>query len=432
MLSLTGRGVLVLLLLMTVAAPIAGLRLWSMWNGRGRTAIRLGLFAVAQLSAVALTAAAANDYGSFYPSWSDLFAAVRPSGNDAGTTVQGFGAARTHAGSKVPIGSTDLGTGDLSATQAKAIAGALQPDGTPDKWATDGAVVRFTVPDDTSRQPQTTLAYLPPSYFSGSPDAAALPVVEVLTGYPGSPQVIVDKLDAVSALRAGLANGTLSPMVLVMTRPVEPWPRDTECMDIPNGPQTLRYLSSDLPHVAAETLHLSVANMGVIGFSSGGYCALKLAMTHPETFVGAASMSGYYSAEPGAATGDLFGTDSTTVREQNDLDWRLNHLPIPDTSVLLATARDETGPDGYKAAQKFLGDIRIPMSAQEMVREHGGHNFGTWAAEFPGTLQWMDQRLAEASGHKHHPAANLTDTGTTVSAAAAHATRITRGSQRKL
>jgi hypothetical protein len=85
----------------------------------------------------------------------------------------------------------------------------------------------------------------------------------------------------------------------------------------------------------------------------------------------------------------------------------------------LATARDETGPDGFSSAQSFLANVRAPMSASEIVRDHGGHNFGTWSAEFPAALQWMNQRLVDAETHRHNrsagarrtPSASAQDSG---------------------
>ena len=48
------------------------------------------------------------------------------------------------------------------------------------------------------------------------------------------PDVLLSQLDAHRA----------QPMVLVMLRPTVVPPRDTECTDVPAGPQTLTYLSA--------------------------------------------------------------------------------------------------------------------------------------------------------------------------------------------
>jgi S-formylglutathione hydrolase FrmB len=126
-------------------------------------------------------------------------------------------------------------------------------------------------------------------------------------------------------------------------------------------------------------------------------------MMFPDRYLGAASMSGYYAAQPGPSSGsDIFGGDPR-VREENDLIWRLDHLPAPDISVLLATARDERDPDGFEPAQRFLAHVHAPMSAREIIREHGGHNFNTWHAEMPEMVTWMGEQFARAdSGRELH------------------------------
>jgi enterochelin esterase-like enzyme len=258
-------------------------------------------------------------------------------------------------------------------------------------------VVSLPIPGDGGRPAQDVLAYLPPAWFAGGAAASTLPMVEVLTGYPGTPHTVVDKLHAPKVLLDDMNAGTAHPMVLLITRPVEPFPRDTECVDVPNGPRTFSYLAEDLPNAAASILHVHPAALGAIGYSTGGYCALKLAMMRPGTFAAGASMSGYYHAIPEANSGDLFGPNPLAGRERNDLDWRLGHLPAPATSVMIATARDERYDDGYAAAQSFLGLVHAPMSATEIVLPHGGHNFGTWTAEFPRLLTWMDARLQAAA-----------------------------------
>jgi putative esterase len=388
--SLTGVPLLVLLILASLAMPalMLGPRVP---NSRAR---RVAVVLVAQLTAVAATAALANDYGDFYPSWSDLFGSV----SAASAPAQSFGAPSGRSGTDLN-GLTqpdviDGATGELTAAQARSIATGLQPTSwsKPDQWAQRGAVVKLPSPTDGGRAPQDVLAYLPPSWFGGRPGANSMPLVEVLTGYPGTPHTVVDQLHAPQVLLDDLNNGTAHPMVLLITRPVEPFPRDTECTDVAGGPDTFGYLSNDLPLAAAKLLHLRVRAMGAVGYSTGGYCALKLAMLQPRLFAAAGSMSGYYRPLPGTNSGDLFG-GSGTERDRNDLDWRLTHLPPPHVSVMVATSKEERYDDGYAAAQTFLGQVKAPMSAQEIVLDKGGHNFGTWRAEFPRVLAWLDARL---------------------------------------
>jgi hypothetical protein len=390
--SLTGVPLLLVLGALTLVVPALTVRRRP---GAGPLLTILG----AQLAAVALTAAVANDYGDFYPKWRDLFGSVHvgadtPTLTFGGSPPPGPGTTGHHGNA---VGHPDPTA--LDAAAASALAAGLHPTNWAPRaqWARRGAVVSLPIPGDGGRPAQDVLAYLPPAWFAGGAAASTLPMVEVLTGYPGTPHTVVDKLHAPKVLLDDMNAGTAHPMVLLITRPVEPFPRDTECVDVPNGPRTFSYLAEDLPNAAASILHVHPAALGAIGYSTGGYCALKLAMMRPGTFAAGASMSGYYHAIPEANSGDLFGPNPLAGRERNDLDWRLGHLPAPATSVMIATARDERYDDGYAAAQSFLGLVHAPMSATEIVLPHGGHNFGTWTAEFPRLLTWMDARLQAAA-----------------------------------
>jgi hypothetical protein len=384
--SLTGTPLLVVLTVVTLA--VLGAALHPVFRHPLR---RLALVAAAQLCAVALIGAMANDYGDFYPSWADLFGAVHAG---SGTTAS-FGATAVEPGAtNLPRG----GSGDLSAAQATSIAAGLSPTDWSRKadWPTRGAVVHLKVPDGPGGPDDEVLAWLPPSWFSGGPGAATMPMLEMLTGYPGTPDTVINKMKAADALLAGIKAGTYQPTVLLITRPVLPFPRDTECTDVPSGPPTFSRMADTVPDTAATELHLHVTGLAAAGYSTGGYCALKLAMLRPDRFAGGASMSGYYAPDPGLNSGDLFG-GSTATKNANDLMWLLEHHKPPAASVLVACSKEERFESGYAAAQQFLAKVHSPMAAQEIVLDSGGHNFDTWRAEFPKILPWLEGQL------QHHP-----------------------------
>ena len=72
---LLGIPLMLTLALVLVLATAALLTLWSRVRGAtaARTAQRLGLLLLVQVSTLLLVAAAVNNYGYFYGSWSDLF-----------------------------------------------------------------------------------------------------------------------------------------------------------------------------------------------------------------------------------------------------------------------------------------------------------------------------------------------------------------------
>jgi dienelactone hydrolase len=237
--------------------------------------------------------------------------------------------------------------------------------------------------------------YLPPQYFQEEFAHRALPATQVLAGVPGSDLGLLRSLDYPARLLTEIDAHRARPMVLVMMSPSVAPPRDTECTDVPAGPQALTFLAADVPEAVAASYRVQPRGWGAIGFSTGGYCAAKLAMTHSETFSAAVTLSGYFRALQDRSTGDLWG-GSAVVRRLNDLEWRLQHLPSPPVSLLVTTARDEAGPGGYAASRRFLdlaSSTGGAMRVDALVAERGGHNYATATAHLPRSLSWLSQHL---------------------------------------
>jgi len=123
----------------------------------------------------------------------------------------------------------------------------------------------------------------------------------------------------------------------------------------------------------------------VVGNSTGGYCALKLTMRHPEVFAAGASLSGYYRAAEDPTTGDLFG-GSAERRLGADLTWRLAQLPQPGSALLVGGSREGDG-DYHAETERFLAAAKgTPVTVSSITLETGGHNFNTWSRMLPAAL----------------------------------------------
>jgi hypothetical protein len=259
----------------------------------------------------------------------------------------------------------------------------------------------------------------------------------VFSGYPGTAEELIARGRYPDALLAGLASKQVAPMVLVMLPPSVTFPWDTECTDIPNGPQAFTYYAHDLPDAVADQFHLHPTGYAAIGDSTGGYCAAKLEALDPTRFTAAVSLSGYFHPALDPSTHGEF--DDAALRERNDLGWRLKHLPAPPVALLLGTAYDERGADGYNTAAEWMALIRPPMVGRELVLEHGGHNFATWDQEIPYGLSWISTRLpggqvdlapapndamiSDAPEPGDSPSADLTPGGTPPATAASRRTQ---------
>lgn len=390
--TLTGKPVLVVAALAALALPIGCMWYWTKSSKihRGRVGVRLSLFLSSQLSVVLVTGLALNDYGQFYSSWSDL--AGTNSATPAARAAAHFGGPDTHVQpSHVPVTALDRG-GFMPNIPAEAAKWDTLSWSSKADWPLRGAIVDTEVTGPASGLTQQALVYLPPRYFRTSPTARKMPVVEVLTGFPGSPMNLVNRTRYPDHEQQAIAAGTAQDMVLVMMRPAPAFPWDTECSDVPGGPQSLQFFTQDVPAAITSQFGLEPTGWGTIGDSTGGYCAAKIAMFDPARFPAAVVLSGYFRPVTDMTTRGIF-SGRPVFKQENDLMWRLANEPIPAISMLIATARDEHGEDGYGTAVKWLQAVRAPLSADELLLDHGGHNFNTWGRELPFALQWLSEHL---------------------------------------
>ncbi|MEV0910981.1 alpha/beta hydrolase [Streptomyces hokutonensis] len=372
--GLTSNKVLALAFVCAVLLFVGTVWLWPRLARRNWWAVsgRVGLLLATQLVLFVSVGLGANQAFGFYASWSDLFGRE----TDQGVVVDHT--ALRGAGGPLHV----VGTRRVDAP-----GGASLPSSV-------GQVQRVDIVGRTTHIASPAYVYLPPEYFQPRYRTRTFPATVVLTGYPGTAQALVDKLNYPRTALQLAKDGRMRPMILVMLRPTVAPPRDTECVDVPGGPHTESFFAKDLPD--AVTAHYRVGkkpgSWGIVGDSTGGYCALKLAMHHPGVYAAGAGLSPYYKAPIDPTTGDLFQGDET-LRNEANLWWYLKHRPAPDTSLLVTSSK--AGEHNYKDTLKFIDRVRANNSTRiaSIILDSGGHNFNTWRREIPATLEWLSGRL---------------------------------------
>lgn len=236
--SLTGRPLLVLLLVLFVLFTVAAI------SERPRLRVprllrRAVTVVLSQLCAVLLVMVAVNDWGMFYGSWDDLFG--------------GTGDVRTVTTNGAPV------SRGLPASMG------LTGWSTKDELPTKGGVFTLRLDGPSSKLWTNSLVFLPPQYFQKGHENERFPVVETIAGYPGDVPQLVDRLGYPAELNKQVAAGRARPMILVLMRPTLVPPRDTECVDIPGGPQTLTFFSKDVPALVKKDLRTTDAGWGAMG-----------------------------------------------------------------------------------------------------------------------------------------------------------------------
>ncbi|QKW21091.1 esterase [Kitasatospora sp. NA04385] len=376
--GLTSHKVLALSALLSLLAVVGTVRIWPRLAGRGWLPVlgRLGTIVGTQLSVICTLALLANNSFAFYSSWDDLLG----TGEDGPVTIQNQLTGRDP-------GVQRLSTENVRDTGATGRA--------PEQA---GRLEKVRLPGASTGLSTEGYVYLPPQYFQPGYRDKRFPAVIAVTGFPGDARNLVTKLNYPSVQLKLIEQGGAKPTVLVLMRPSPAMPRDTECEDVPGGPQADRYFSADVPAALRASYRIASGPgaFGVIGNSTGGYCALKLAMRHPDVFAAAASLSGYYRAAEDPTTGDLFGGDQGR-RDRADLGWRLAHLPAPATALLVGGSREGDG-DYQEQTERFRAAAQgTATKVSAITLDSGGHNFTTWSRMLPAALGWLDGHLADPS-----------------------------------
>ena len=381
--GLTSQKLQLLIAVLAVACFVATVWLWPRLSGRNWRALlaRIGALLASQLLTLVAIGLAANNWGAFYSSWGDLL------GTDHNTAPVVISGSSVH-----PSGNADGRHASVDVSGSKPVA--LQLPGS--MGASGGTVDQVTIHGSGTGLSEPGYVYLPPQYDDPAYAKTSFPVIVVFTGYPGNATSLVTRMKYPTVAAQAIHKKEMQPTILVLMRPSVAMPRDNECTDAPNGPQAETFFTKDLhqaiaAHYRAET---TAGSWGVIGDSTGGSCALKLTMRHPEAFTVATSLSGYYKAAEDSTTGDLFGGNAQ-LRNENNLMWRLANLPHPKVSLLVASSRK--GEPDYPATVAFAKAATAPTECATLFLPEGGHNFGTWNQETPAALRWMSARLTAPS-----------------------------------
>lgn len=376
--GLTSKKLLVVVILLAVAMFVATIWLWPRLSRRSVKPIlgRVGLLFGIQLLILSALGLTINSYFGFYSSFSDLLGTDQTPGQVVDYTANG-GSGRSNL---EEMGYQNVGV----------------PNG--GNWSKAGRIDKVEIKGPTTGITAPAYVYLPPQYFQKAFRSQNFPAAVILTGYPGTAESLITRMKYPQTATEHIESGLMQPVIMIMMRPTVVPPRDTECMNIPHGPQVETFFTHDLRKVISANYRVGNAaqNWGVMGDSTGGYCALKMAMRDPKDFSAAVALSGYYSTHDDPTTGSLFGSgkaSSKLLSERNDMMWRFKHEPIPSIWALVTTSRK--GEANYKSTIAFIKAVRAPMGISSIILPSGGHNFTTWNRELPAALDELSQHLAQ-------------------------------------
>ncbi|MFD9355191.1 alpha/beta hydrolase [Streptomyces sp. NPDC060031] len=255
-----------------------------------------------------------------------------------------------------------------------------------------GEIQKVMVQGRQSKVATPAYVYLPPEYFQKGNEKRTFPAAVVLTGFPGTAENLLKPLPYPKTAWTLAKQKKMQPMILVLMRPAV-GPRNTQCVDVPDGPASETFFSADLPQAisGAYRVGTSARNWAIMGDSTGGYCALKVALQHPEHYAAGVGLSADYKPEIDRDSGDLFHGNKDEEK-RSDLLWSLDHLPQGTSSFLVTTSLQ--GESNLGPTRKFVEKVKDPARVSSITLDHGGHSFNTWKREIPPSLEWLGGRLA--------------------------------------
>ena len=226
-----------------------------------------------------------------------------------------------------------------------------------------GKVVPVDIPATISKfKHRGELVYLPPSYFASNPPPA-LPVVMMIGGQFNTPAdwiragTAVDTIDDFAVRHGGNAP------VFVFADSGGAFNNDTGCVNGPRG-NAGDYLTKDVVPYVISSFGVSddPANWGLVGWSSGGTCALNLAVKHPELFSAFVNIDGDFSPNAGdrqQTIDRLYGGDAAAYAR-----W--------DPSTIIAQNGPFEGVAGWFAVSTPPGTRTHPVTGADLPEQQLG------------------------------------------------------------
>jgi enterochelin esterase-like enzyme len=333
---------------------------------------------LAFIPAMAFGVAAVNKYYDYYQNWSSAISDLTGQSNQA-TEVPSTDT-RTRAEFSNFLGS--------SVDQAVA--------------AQFGYTAHLDVTGQLTHITRSVYVYLPPQYFQPAYRDYHFPAIELLHGFPGTPQDWITVVGITSMMQQLISTGQAKPAVLVMPDANGGRTISLQCLNQYKGPQDATYLAEDLPNYISQKLRVQPPGeaWGIAGYSEGGFCAANLGLKYGNRFGFAGVLSGYFVpsdnqvGHPPRLVSPFGG--STKLRLDNTPDHLVLSLS-PGTRIpqfwLGVGAADHSD---YRNAQIFeqLVQTRQPGVVLKVV-PGGGHTMFTWRSLIPPMLEWMTPQLAQ-------------------------------------
>lgn len=255
-----------------------------------------------------------------------------------------------------------------------------------------GKVISLQFPGRQSGINRPGYVYLPPQYFQKQYARTRFPVVELLHGSPSYAASWLVHLHVDQLANQLISKHVMGPMVLVMPQTYSGNTYE-ECLNSTRGLDDT-YLTDDIRHDVEGRFRVSTdpAQWGLVGVSSGGYCAANLALRHRPMFGASGIMSGYFRPQDGPAA-QILG-DNPAAEADNDPLLLARKLTIDSSPLPAFWLSAGTGAGADIAGARAFAAALHGVERVTLYREPGGeHNFYAFEPAFERVLPWTWTQL---------------------------------------
>lgn len=238
------------------------------------------------------------------------------------------------------------------------------------------------------------LVWLPRQYFQPAYANRKFPVLMVLPGQPSTPGIMYNEYHIGRVASQAIDSGAVKPFIAVLPPIMINPPRDTECVNVPHGPQAESWLTKDV--VAAVNARYRTPPLGknwsVMGWSTGGLCASKLALRYPKLFAAGVSFGGMGTAYTDKTTGDLFGGSMKLRKANSPFDLYRGNPGTKGTKLMFIAGQQDK--EVWTSLTPLLalaqGDPNVTVASFSA----GGHNDKIYSSYLPSVLNWLQKNGA--------------------------------------
>jgi enterochelin esterase-like enzyme len=373
--GLTSPALSYLLAICAIGTLLAIIIGWRAMAGRNRRSVvqrALSLVGL-QFFVLAFILVTVNRSGEFYSSWSDLFGLEKASGSVVAS---------------VGSGGSDVRPVVVTSRTPVMVPGSKSAGGVLETVTFNGQISGISVGGQV---------FLPAGYRSGSA-IRHYPVLVDISNDLANASSLYGGVRLAEAAARQIATGQLEPVIIAMV-PASVSTTDQGCLDAApqaataSGPavpaiMAATFFTQDLPAIVKSQYAASgsSANWGLLGDSSGGYCALQLAMTNSWAFSAAVAPVGAYTHPPGP----VLNAGSSQLKLQDNLQWLLRNRPMQPVSLLFTRSGTISG-SSAASAQPFAAAATAPTQVSTLTVGGGG-----WP--LAPVLSWIGATIAPRTG----------------------------------